>query len=166
MARKTKAAIVAVEPQETQELEAGFLMPFADAEPEETDTRPRSVVPAGYKKHYQRKAQAEGRTSKAAKRCNGDWLAQELEGECVRGGKFDFYRFVAILEANGVDGLARWPNRNNGWEGRFRMSGAIVLRGIVGKSAVFRTPDSETNLVELVDQGDTLAAAFLSKWAN
>lgn len=123
--------------------------------------RGKSVVPLGYKKTYATRAVLAGQTSKAAKRQNGDWLAQELLAECVPDGKrFDLARFLAIFEANtGTDAMARWPNRNNGWEGRLRMSGAIVLRGVVAKSGVFRTPDSETNLAELPE-----AAGFLAKW--
>jgi hypothetical protein len=123
---------------------------------------PKTVVPVGYKTAYRAKAQAMGRLSKASKRSNSDWLAQELEAECIReNGAFDLDRFLAIFAANGGgDALARWPNRNNGWEGRLRMSGAIVLRGIVGKTGVFRTPESEVRLAEV---DDALARAFLAK---
>jgi hypothetical protein len=123
--------------------------------------RGKSVVPLGYKKTYAQRAVAAGRTTKAAKRSNGDWLAQELEAECVRDGhKFDLSRFLAILEANGIgNALERWPNRNNGWEGRLRMSGAIVLRGIVCRAGIFRTPENETRLAD-----DPNAAAMLTKW--
>jgi hypothetical protein len=123
--------------------------------------RGKSVVPLGYKKTYAERAVRSGLTSKAAKRQNGDWLAQELLAECVPDGKtFDLARFCAICEANGVgDPMVRWPNRNNGWEGRLRMSGAIVLRGLVAKSGVFRTPDTELRLAELPEAG-----AFLAKW--
>jgi hypothetical protein len=43
------------------------------------------------------------------------------------------------------------------------MTGAIVLRGVVGKSGVFRTPENETRLGELAAAGDTLVAEFLAK---
>ena len=128
----------------------------------EVDTRPKTVVPVAYKAQYRAKAIAMGRTSKAAKRSNNDWLAQELEGECIgKGGVFDLSRFVAILEANGVD-ANRWPSRTNGWEGRLRMTGAIVLRGVVGKSGVFRTPEATINLHEIA-QEDALVREFLAK---
>jgi hypothetical protein len=39
------------------------------------------------------------------------------------------------------------------------MSGAIVLRGVVGKSGVFRTPEAEIRLADLPE-----AASFLTKW--
>ena len=123
--------------------------------------RGKSVVPLGYKKTYATRAVLAGQTSKAAKRQNGDWLAQELLAECVPDGKtFDLARFLAIFEANtGTDALTRWPNRNSGWEGRLRMSGAIVLRGVVAKSGVFRTPDGEVRLAEIPE-----AASFLARW--
>lgn len=135
-------------------------------ETEQVDTRPKTVVPVGYKAAYRANAAKLGRTSKAAKRSNSDWLAQELEAEVIgKGGVFDLPRFLAIFSANtGEDALARWPNRNNGWEGRLRMSGSIVLRGVIGKRGVFRTPEgTETNLVELANEGDTLVRAFLAK---
>lgn len=115
-----------------------------DIEAEQLDEEPikvqRTVVPTKYKQAYAARAIAQGRTTKAAKRANGDWLAQELEAECMTGKTFDFDRFIAILEANGVR-HDRWPNRNNGWQGRIRMSGAIVLRGVVRKAGVLVTPE-------------------------
>ena len=131
---------------------------------ETVDTRPKTVVPVGYKAAYRARAAAMGRTSKAAKRSNSDWLAQELEAECIgKGGVFDLPRFLAIFSANtGEDATVRWPNRNNGWEGRLRMSGAIVLRGVVGKRGVFRTPDGETDLHELA-KSEPLVREFLAK---
>lgn len=109
--------------------------------------RGKSVVPLGYKKKYAIRAVTEGRTTKAAKRANGDWLAKEMEAECIEGGVFRLDRFLTILELNGID-HSRWPNRNVGWEGRLRMSGAIVLRGIVKQTGVLRTPDTEVQVPE------------------
>lgn len=111
---------------------------------EEDIRRPKSVVPAGYKRKYAYRAVSNGYTTRAAKRANGDWLARELEAECVQDGKtFDMERFLAIYKLNtGEDALARWSNRNNGWQGRLRMSGAIVLRGVVRKTGVLITPDT------------------------
>jgi hypothetical protein len=129
---------------------------------------PKTVVKTAYKEAYKARAAALGRNDKASKRGNGDWLQRELQAETIgKDGKWDLGRFCAICEANGVENpLARWPNRSNGWEGRVRMSGSLVLRGIVGKTAVFRTPDTVTNLAELAEQGNEDAQAFLAKWAN
>lgn len=134
--------------------------------PEAKDTRPKTVVPVGYKAAYRARAAALGRTSKASKRSNSDWLAQELESECIgKSGAFDLQRFLAIFSANtGEDALVRWPSRTNGWEGRLRMSGAIVMRGVVGKRGTFRTPEGEVSLTELANEGDSLAGSFLAKW--
>jgi hypothetical protein len=41
------------------------------------------------------------------------------------------------------------------------MSGAIVMRGVVGKRGTFRTPEGETNLHEVED---SLVREFLAKW--
>lgn len=119
------------------------------AETHDKATAPHSVVRPGYKRAYARKALTEGRTSKADKRCNGDWLARELIAECEEDGIFSLPRFCAICEANGVgDPMARWPNRNNGWEGRLRMSAGIVLRAIVRKRHVLVTPDTTVQVPE------------------
>jgi hypothetical protein len=158
--RNTKTVEAEVEVLEAP-IEATETEVAIDDEVVEQDIRrARSVVPSGYKRAYATRAVLRGATTRAAKRANGDWLARELEAECVSDGKtFDFDRFVAILEANGID-PARWPNRNNGWQGRLRMSGAIVLRTIVRASGVLRTPDGETNLHDLPE-----AASFLAKGA-
>jgi hypothetical protein len=127
---------------------------------------PKTVVKTAYKHRYQDRAKARGLTDKASRRGNGDWLQRELQAECNDAkGNFDLGRFERILDANGVD-YSRWNRTSNGWQGRVRMSGSLVLRGVVGKSGVFRTPDGEQNLVELAAQGDHDAAEFLSKWAN
>jgi hypothetical protein len=109
---------------------------------EDEKVRGRSVVPLGYKQTYAARAVRNGHATKAAKRSNSDWLALELEAECVPNGKgpFDLQRFAAILEANGGgNALERWPNRNSGWEGRLRMSGGVILRSIVRKNGFLVT---------------------------
>jgi hypothetical protein len=144
---ETEAAIEA-EVQATEAIieEAG--VEIDDPVVEQDIRRAKSVVPSRYKAKYAIAAVQRGQTTRAAKRCNGDWLAQELVAECVPDGKtFDFDRFVAILEANGID-PARWPNRSNGWQGRLRMSGAIVLRGIVKATGVLVTPDTTIEVPE------------------
>jgi hypothetical protein len=144
VAQETEVAIVA---QETEIEKAEAIVAEANVEindevVEQDIRRAKSVVPSRYKAKYAIAAVNRGETTRAAKRCNGDWLAQELAAECVPDGKtFDFNRFVAILEANGIE-PSRWPNRSNGWQGRLRMSGAIVLRGIVRKTGILVTPDT------------------------
>ena len=162
MANATKkTGRVLADLSQEQDFSLGDVANVVFAGEETVDTRPKTVVPVAYKAQYRAKAIAMGRTSKAAKRSNNDWLAQELEGECIGKNGFDLPRFVAILEANGVD-ANRWPSRTNGWEGRLRMTGAIVLRGVVGKSGIFRTPESTTNLHEIA-QEDALVREFLAK---
>jgi hypothetical protein len=139
--------------------------PIATAEPTHAPA-PKTVVKVAYKHRYQDRARARGLTDKASKRGNGDWLQRELQAETVgKDGKLDLGRFIAILDANGVD-YSRWKREGHGWEGRFRMSGSLVLRGIVGKTATFRTPEQTVDLSKIASEGDAEAAAFLAKWAN
>jgi hypothetical protein len=127
---------------------------------------PKTVVKVVYKHRYQDRAKAAGRTDKASRRGNGDWLQRELQAETVgKDGKLDLATFIAILDANGVD-YSRWKREGHGWEGRFRMSGSLVLRGIVGKTGVLRTTSATLNVVEIAEGGDEAAQAFLAKWAN
>jgi len=129
---------------------------------------PKTVVKTAYKHRYQDKAKARGLTDKASRRGNGDWLQREIQSEtCDKQGRFDLARFEAILDANGVD-YSRWNRTSHGWVGRVRMSGSLVLRGVVGKSGLLRMPagEGDRNVVALAEGGDTEAAAFLAKWAN
>jgi len=127
---------------------------------------PKTVVKTAYKHRYQDKAKARGLTDKASRRGNGDWLQRELQAEtCDKQGRFDLGRFEAILDANGVD-YSRWNRTSHGWVGRVRMSGSLVLRGVVGKSGLFRTPEHTVDLNKIATEGDAEAAAFLAKWAN
>jgi hypothetical protein len=127
---------------------------------------PKTVVKTIFKHRYQDRARARGYTDKASRRGNGDWLQRELQAETVtKDGKLDLLTFIAILDANGVD-YSRWKREGHGWKGRFRMSGSLVLRGIVGKTGLLRTPNGTTSVVELAEGGDEAAQAFLAKWAN
>lgn len=139
---------------------------YTEADLAPTPPAPRTVVKTVYKHRYQDKAKARGLTDKASRRGNGDWLQRELQEETVgKDGKLNLPRLEAILDANGVD-YSRWNRTTRGWEGRIRMSGSMVLRGIVGKSGIFRTPDHIVDLNKLATEGDAEAAAFLAKWAN
>ena len=128
----------------------------------------KTVVKTAYKHRYQDRAKARGLTDKASRRGNGDWLQREVQAETIgKDGKFDLAKFEAILDANGVD-YSRWNRTSNGWQGRVRMErpARTARRGLASFLALLRTPDGETNVVELAEHGDEDAAAFLAKWAN
>jgi hypothetical protein len=118
--------------------------------------RKRSVVKNEYKRKYAERAKANGHASKCAQRSTWDWLAQCLAGE-VNGpdGKLDVARFLALLDANGVD-HSRWTNRSKGWEGRLRMTGRLALQRVVAASGT------------LVVDGDELEAPaeWVAKFRN
>jgi hypothetical protein len=118
--------------------------------------RKNSVVRNEYKRKYAERAKANGHASKVAQRSTWDWLAQCLAGECNgEGGRLDVDRFLALLEANGVD-HSRWTNRSKGWEGRLRMTGRLALQRVVAASGV------------LVVDGDELVAPaeWVAKFQN
>ena len=121
---------------ETEEQEAAD-----DAEIEEQERLPASVVPAKYKTRYKDRARANGHRSKAAKRSTWDWLAQVLAAETLdKKGKCDPDKLTAILKANGLeDPEAEWPNRTKGWEGRYRMTAGIWLRREIAQERGFIT---------------------------
>jgi hypothetical protein len=144
--------------------EEGAETGFTETEPSDK-LGPKTVVKTRYKHVYQDRAKAAGRTDKASKRGNGDWLQRELQAETMSGDRFDVERFIEIMDANGVD-YSRWNRTTRGWEGRFRMSGSIVLRGRVGKSGILHMPNGPVNVQQLADEGDEDARAFLAKWAN
>lgn len=182
MARKTKDTRPTEHALEDREIvdQSGELVGFsAGVDEAQTETEqaaetpeapaPRSVVQTRFKRAYQDRAIAAGHKDKVSKRGNGDWLQRELQAETTdKKGRFNLERFVEILDANGVgaDTYGRWKREKPSDIGRFRMSGSIVLRGIVGKTGILRTPDGETNVTELAEQGDEAAAAFLERWAN
>lgn len=114
-----------------------------DAEIEADIAKTNSVVKTTYKMKYRDRAREAGTTRKAAKRSTWDWLAATLAGECLGAkDKIDIARFVAVLDANGVD-HSRWTNRSKGWEGRFRMTGRLALQRVVAEAGVLKTGDGE-----------------------
>src|SRR5215469_17007406 len=133
-ARKPKAASVAQDVQPATGLEAEYgprVLPAsanpleAEYGPEQQKPAKRSVVQAKYKARYRALGNYRG--------C-GDWLHQTLEAETVDGfGKLDLPRFEAICDENGVD-LGKYNRTSNGWQGRLRMTGRILLRGKIRKS--------------------------------
>lgn len=125
----------------------------AIAEIEDQIAKPRSVVLPQYKAKYLARSREAGTKGKAAKRSAWDWLAQTLAAECLNDkAKIDIGRFLAVLEANGVD-HSRWNNRAPGWEGRLRMTGRLALQRVVAEAELLKMPDGE----ELAPPADWVA---------
>lgn len=138
----TDEALDAVATEIAVAVEADLAQPVEiDAEVEADNAKPSSVVKTAYKKRYAERAAAQG-GNKVAQRSCWDWLAQTLAGECLVGTKISIDKFLALLEANGVD-HSRWQNRNKGWEGRLRMTGRLALQRIVAEAGVLRTSDGD-----------------------
>lgn len=128
-----------------------------DAEVAEDNAKRSSVVRPAYKHRYAERAVAAGLKRKAAQRSAWDWLAQTLATECLGAGdRISIEKFVAILEANGVD-HSRWTNRSKGWEGRFRMTGRLALQKVVAEATEMRLPDGEVLVAP---------AEWVAKYAN
>jgi hypothetical protein len=118
---------------------------LAPLHPEVADEieKPRSVVKSAYKAKYAQRAREAGHASKVAQRSTWDWLAQELAAEVLdENKKLDVARFLATLDANGVD-HSRWTNRSKGWEGRLRMTGRLALQRVVAEAGVLKTVEGE-----------------------
>jgi len=106
----------------------------AEADVEEDNAKPNSVVHVKFKQKYLDNARALGIPGKAAKRSNWDWLAQQIAAQCLDGKhKISISCFLELLDANGVD-HSRWTNRSKGWEGRLRMTGRVALQKIVANN--------------------------------
>jgi hypothetical protein len=150
--KQTEAAIVELE---VPAVELPTLADVAiDAEVAEDNAKPNSVVKRAYKEKYAERNKADG---KRAQRSCWDWLAQSLAGECLDDkAKISIEKFVAILDANGVD-HSRWTIRNKGWEGRLRMTGRLALQKVVASAGVLKTSDGE----ELV-----APAEWVAKYTN
>jgi len=102
-----------------------------------------TVVHEKYKQKYTANAIAAGVSGKAAKRSNWDWLSQQIASYCLdEKHKIDIERFTELLDVNGVD-HSKWTNRNQGWEGRFRMTGRVVLQKVVANMGHLHLPDGE-----------------------
>ena len=108
----------------------------------EDNAKRNSVVQTKYKHRYAERAVAAGLKRKAAQRSSWDWLAQTLAGEVLVKEKLQVEKFLALLEANGVD-HSRWTNRSKGWEGRLRMTGRLALQRVVAEAGVLKTADGE-----------------------
>jgi len=141
MAKKNAAAAAIAIEEPTLEITLADLPIEIDAEVAEDNAKKGSVVRSAYKHKYAARA-AEAGLGKVAQRSCWDWLAIALAGECLNGTKIDIVRFLAILDANGVD-HSRWTNRSKGWEGRLRMTGRLALQKVVAASGILKTADGE-----------------------
>lgn len=127
-------------------VEAGF-DPEADPETgevEDDEPSSRSTVDDRYKVLY-------AEVSENGRNC-GDWLASFLNDQCLTGktGTLDVDRFASVLINNGIEmGTPKWASayRANGgargWQGRFRMSGRVVLEKVVAQNAVIFGADGQ-----------------------
>ncbi len=109
----------------------------------EDGSRVTTVVLAKYKDRYIEEAKARGDANKASKRSNWDWLAQRIAETCLDDKhKINMNSFIELLDLNEVD-HSKWTNRNRGWEGRFRMTGRVVLQKVVANRGTLVTPNGE-----------------------
>jgi hypothetical protein len=137
--QEAEIATIVVEPKDEQPPLADIAEVEIDAEVAEDNAKPSSVVRPAYKHRYAERAAANG-GGKVAQRSCWDWLAQELAAECLEGTKISIDRFLALLDANGVD-HSRWTNRNKGWEGRLRMTGRLALQKVVAAQGGLKTAE-------------------------
>lgn len=132
-------------PRILEDLSAGAakLEALAIAEIDRQIALPHSVVKPTYKIKYKNRAIAAGLTGKAAKRSNGDWLSRRMaELVLTKDAKLNVSALVDVCAVNGLPDIEeRWPNRNNGWEGRLRMTACLVLRKIVADNGKLMLPD-------------------------
>lgn len=127
----------------TREAAATPALVAVDAEVAADNAKRNSVVKPAYKHRYAARAVEAGLKRKAAQRSTWDWLAQTIAGEALgKGDKLDVERFLALLDANGVD-HSRWTNRSKGWEGRLRMTGRLALQRVVAEAGILRTADGD-----------------------
>src|SRR4051812_7991942 len=128
--------VEAVEPPTFADLELDI-----DEEVAADNAKSGSGVKSTYKHPYAERAATAG-LGKVAQRSCWDWLAQQLAGECLTGSKISIVKFLAVLDANGVD-HSRWQNRSKGWEGRLRMTGRLALQRVVAEAGVLKTADGD-----------------------
>lgn len=139
----------------------------ADINPEGDDEEEEarasgSVVREAYRQKY-RAASSNGQTC-------GDWLAERMVDDTSDAdGKLDVDTLTALFEANGLNMNAKWAlarlTQTRGWQGRYRMSGRIVLEKEIAMSGIYSTPDG----VQVAPPADWLAqvqekhAAWIAK---
>lgn len=108
--------------------------PEAEVEGEEPDEPETSgdVVKAKYKALYKER----GNPSNC-----GDWLAEMLDGQFnTPEGTFSHEAFEQLLTDNGVPFEGKWTalpySGQRGWEGRFRMTGRLILEKYVARNGM------------------------------
>jgi len=147
MSKRNRAAVAAIveETPAPVVVETPVVTPVEiDPEVAADNAKAKSVVAVAYKARYAERAANAGIRRKAAQRSAWDWLAQAIAAECLVGKRdsLDVERFLALLEANGVD-HSKWQNRSKGWEGRLRMTGRLALQRVVAEAGTLRVLDGE-----------------------
>ena len=98
-------------------------------------TQSGSVVKGAYKERY--------REAGHPPNC-GDWLAQHLESLTHdEDGKFVLESFTEIAEMNGINHWGRYLNGSSGQNGLMRMTVSNLLRTVVKKTGVLKTPKGD-----------------------
>lgn len=135
---------------------------LTDEEEEGDEVYGGSVVSAKYRETY-REVSSNGQSC-------GDWLAERLVADTTgTDGKIRIDDLTAIFEANGVDLTAKWAMARHtgtrGWQGRYRMSGRIVLEKAVVLTGVYvdQTGAKVTPHVEWVEAMETKHGKWLAK---
>lgn len=132
--------------------------PTDDGE-DEAPAHSGSIVRDAYRQQYIL-ASSNGQTC-------GDWLAEQLVADTTGSdGKLVMDDLIAVYEANGVDLTAKWAMArfvgSRGWQGRFRMSGRLVLEKIVLLAGEYR--DQQGNRHEPSAEFLADMAAKHAKW--
>jgi len=104
---------------------------------DEEEDRSGSVVREKYRQTY--------REVSSNKQTCGDWLAERMVDDTTNAeGKLNVEDLTALFINNGLDMSAKWAmarfNPTRGWQGRYRMSGRIVLEKKIARNRVYIDP--------------------------
>lgn len=101
---------------------------------EEAPEKPGSVVKTKYRAIYAERGHPT--------HC-GDELAVKLNNLVLDGSHCNIEYFKMILDANGVD-MSKYNTTNNGWQGRYRMTGRNKLAKVVhSNGGVLKLPNGD-----------------------
>lgn len=138
-----------------------------EQEEEADEPQPASVVDPAYRAQYAEiSSNGQG---------NGDWLHETLVGYCASATGFDPEIFTGVLLANGINpAMTGWgTNRSRGWQGRFRMSGRIVLEKAIAITGEFQLGEAtytetheDAEFVAFLAQMQTKHAKAIAKAAK